>query len=136
TPTDLVKDGHATSRDAISIPDAAAYRSMDLAEEPDDTPLLHVSPPTPDYKPVNLYALTQPGTAGFVRRVPPDDRYTWSAPAGPLEVTAVVLPWFIGGLLVLWFGLPFFIGCLLLSLIIALVGRARRRRRARRPSRS
>ena len=36
TPTDLVKDGHTVSRDAISITDAAVYRSLDLTGEPDE----------------------------------------------------------------------------------------------------
>jgi len=36
-PTDLVKDAHETSRDAIGIvEDAAAYESMDLVEPSDD----------------------------------------------------------------------------------------------------
>lgn len=39
-PTDLVKDGTATSRDPISITDAADFESMALARSPDDEPLL------------------------------------------------------------------------------------------------
>lgn len=41
-PTDLVMDGHATSRDGAGIvKDPAVYASMDLAEPPDNGPLLH-----------------------------------------------------------------------------------------------
>jgi hypothetical protein len=40
-PTDLVMDGHATSRDETGIvKDPAVYASMDLAEPPDDGALL------------------------------------------------------------------------------------------------
>jgi len=40
TPTDLVMDGGHTSRDPLSISDPELFRSMDLAEPPDDGPLL------------------------------------------------------------------------------------------------
>jgi len=40
-PTDLVRDGPATSRDALSMSDPALFTSMDLAAPPDNSPLLH-----------------------------------------------------------------------------------------------
>jgi len=40
-PTDLVKDGTRTSRDALSISDPSVYESMDLQRPPDVGPLLH-----------------------------------------------------------------------------------------------
>jgi hypothetical protein len=38
TPTDLVRDGAVTSRDALSMASPALYTSMDLAEPPDNWP--------------------------------------------------------------------------------------------------
>ena len=40
TPTDLVRDGSQTSRDPISMSDPEIFHSMDLAQPPDDGPLL------------------------------------------------------------------------------------------------
>ena len=49
-PTDLVMDGHATSRDGTGIvQDPAVYASMDLAEPPDDGPLLHTGDSAPSH---------------------------------------------------------------------------------------
>ena len=39
-PTDLVMDRSRTSRDAITLKDPMLYRSMPLAQPPDDGPLL------------------------------------------------------------------------------------------------
>jgi hypothetical protein len=49
-PTDLVMDSHATSRDDTGIvKDPAVYASMDLAEPPDNGPLLHTQGPAPEH---------------------------------------------------------------------------------------
>jgi len=40
SPTDLVMDNHETSQDPISVTDPAVYASMDLAEPPDDGPVV------------------------------------------------------------------------------------------------
>lgn len=40
SPTDLVMDGGCTSRDPISISDPEVFRTVDLAEPPDEGPLL------------------------------------------------------------------------------------------------
>lgn len=53
SPTDLVMDNHQTSRDAITVTDPAEYASMDLAQPPDDGPLLHTDTPPPHIEVIN-----------------------------------------------------------------------------------
>jgi hypothetical protein len=45
SPTNLVMDNHQTAQDPISVTDPAIYASMDLAQPPDDGPLLHTDTP-------------------------------------------------------------------------------------------
>jgi hypothetical protein len=54
-PTDLVMDDHQTSRDPISVTDPAVYADMDLAQPPDDGPLLHRDDaPPPQFEVLNF----------------------------------------------------------------------------------
>ena len=132
TPTDLVKDGPVTSRDAISISDLAAYQTMELAEPPDDSPLLHKDDaPTPHFEIVN-FGVGPVSVVNTAARTAPDPRYVWSRPAGAVERIAVFLP-ILAAILFFTFGLlELGAGLLILSFVIALLGWSRRRRRARR----
>ena len=130
-PTDLVKEGAVTSRDAISISDLAAYETMELAEPPDDSPLLHRDDaPTPHFEILN-YGVGPVSVVNTAARTAPDQRYVRSRPAGAIERIVVLLP-ILAAVLVLSFGrLDFGAGLVILSFVIALLGWSRRRRRAR-----
>src|SRR5262249_40641792 len=126
-------DGHTVSRDAISITDAAVYRSLDLTGEPDDGATLYKDEqPLPlNFAFADTYAPLNP------RRTYPDPRFIWSRQASGIETLLVVLPLFLAALLCLKLA-PFYVPAALMVawLVIAFLGRARRRREARRTSRS
>jgi hypothetical protein len=144
-PTDLVKDAGKTSRDAISMTDAALYQSMQLAEPPDDRPLLHTDDaPQPKLDLVNIDGVGNMGYAAVINtaaRGPYRDPAVWSKPAGPVEIILVLLP--LVAAVVLFGrilarpapeGIPLIVLPLLfvLSLLIAILGRWRRRLQVRR----
>jgi len=70
--TDLVMDNHQTSRDPISVTDPAAYASMDLAQPPDDAPLLHTDDaPSPHFEILNFGT----GHVAIINTAANDDPY-------------------------------------------------------------
>jgi hypothetical protein len=131
-PTDLVKDSGMTSRDAISIREPSMYESMNLAEPPDDAPLLQ-TPTTaePHFEILNIGV----GPVAVVNTAAstPDPRL-WSKPAGALELLLVFIPIVLGIPAAVIGGAPLLVplGLLVLSLILAGLGASRRRRQARR----
>jgi hypothetical protein len=138
-PTDLVKDGVSTSRDSISITDPEIYQSMHLEQPPDDGPLLHKDDaPPPKLELVNIGGGVSMGYAGVINTAasasPP---VGGSRPAGAVERIVVVLPILatpfllavisVGRLpLIALFAPP------VLSFLLAVLGRWRRTRMARR----
>jgi hypothetical protein len=138
-PTDLVKDGSTTSRDSISITDAATYQSVHLEQPPDDGPLLHKDDaPPPRFELVNIGGADGMGYAGVINTAAsPSQPGGWSESAGAVERIVVFLPILATPFLIPVIsvnGLP--PGALLapagLSFLLAVLGRWRRRRRARR----
>jgi hypothetical protein len=130
-PTNLVKDGRNTSRDALSIIDTAAFESMDLEQPPDRSPLLHTDDTASPRFDILKYGEEGPV---FVVNTAADapDPLVWSQPAGLIELIVVLLPilaMFIapiaGAPLTVVLAMP------LLSLLLALAGRWRRRRTLR-----
>jgi hypothetical protein len=67
-PTALVADGQANSQDPIDIDDIEAYRDMELAQPPDDGPLL-VQPSDKPPSRVNAW-----GASGIWTPNPPENR--------------------------------------------------------------
>jgi hypothetical protein len=102
TPTDLVKDARATSRDPIEAKDAAAYQSMDLAEEPDDRPPPHQDDAPPPLSDLATFGVGPVGVQYTPTMLtpgppdPPDTAVRGPGAAGPLLaglalIAAVVL---------------------------------------------
>jgi hypothetical protein len=101
TPTDLVKDGSVTSRDPISIADAAAFESMELSQPPDDAPVLRSGSALPSdayHVGAAFTMLDPPG-----RDVPSFTRLLAGRPR-PAELLVLLMPLFIG-LALIGFGL-------------------------------
>ena len=110
-PTDLVMDGGNTSRDPLSISDPELFRSMDLAEPPDDGPLL-VGPGQAPREPgirsgIDPLGLRQAAEMG------PDAVHGWRWPMLALGAAIVVEFWFGLSLLTV----PFLVAFTLLAVV-------------------
>jgi hypothetical protein len=130
TPTDLVRNGGKTFRDAISMADASLYQSMDLEQPPD------VSPPVyrPDDRPPRFEVLNfGRGPVSVVNTAADSDPRSWSQPASGVEILLVLFPVLVGVPIGLIVGAPVIVvlGLVLMSLLAAVLGARRRRRRAR-----
>ena len=132
-PTDLVKDAGRTSRDAISVADSKVYESIQLAQPPDDGPLLHQDAPLPKFELLNLGQGPAPvvNTAGGASQPG-----AFMERAGVAEILLVFLPLLVAGPLSRFLPLGAWLPLFPLSLLIAFLGRWRRRWRSRRFQRS
>lgn len=129
-PTDLVKDAGRTSRDAISMADPAIYQSMQLEQPPDEGPLLHKDDaPPPKFELLNFGQ----GPAAVVNTAASaSEPAVYSERAGVLEIFGVMLPLLAAFLLLKFLPIIDALPFVALSLIVAFLGRWRRKRRARR----
>ena len=128
-PTDLVKDADRTSRDAISVADAKSYESMHLQRPPDDGPLLYQDAPPPRFE---LLSLGQGPVAVVNTAASASEPAVYSERAGVVEIVLVILPVLVAAFLSKFLPLAAWLPLFALSLLIAVLGRWRRNRRARR----
>jgi hypothetical protein len=123
-PTDLVKDGPATSRDALSMSDPALFTSMDLAKPPDDSPLLRTQhAAAPLFEPLDLV---------FGQSYADSKNPAYFPQPGWLEMAVAFIPFLIGIYLLSLGSLVPGIVAMALSPVVAAFGRQRRVRQLRR----
>lgn len=132
TPTDLVKDGDRTSRDAISMTDTGLYQQMPLEQPPDNSPLLHKNDASPPK--FELLNLGQGPVAVVNTAASRSGQALYVKPPGVAELLVVFLPMLVALVLFNVPGLPLFVPLLLIVMtpVLAVLGRARRRHVARR----
>jgi hypothetical protein len=111
TPTDLVRDGSQTSRDPISISDPEAFHSMDLAQPPDDGPLL-IKPGETQPEP-GIRAGIDPLGLRWAVQMGPDAAHSFRFSVVGLGLAIVCEFWF--GLS--WLTLPFMMAGTLFALV-------------------
>jgi hypothetical protein len=131
TPTDLVMDSGVTSRDALSMTEPGLYQSMELQQPPDDGPLLHTqNDAKPQFELLN-FGVGPVAVVNTAARA--DDRTSLQMERpGTVEILAVFVPLLAGLYLLTTAPVGLALGVMLLSAVVAFLGRQRRARRARR----
>lgn len=132
-PTDLVRDGAVTSRDALSMASPGLYQSMDLAEPPDTGPLLHTQNDVkPQFELLNFGA--GPALVVNTAETTGSTPQGWTERAGAIETVVVLVPFLAGLFLLAVAPVGVALGLMILSPVVAI--RQRRKRRASRFQRS